>query len=70
MQDTHASPSPDDGPEPLPAADGASTGDGAATDPLLERLRRIQSMPVADRADAIESLNRSVVTALGELEQL
>lgn len=39
-------------------------------DPLLERLAAIETLPLDERAAAFEALNRQVVGALNELEQL
>ena len=59
-----ATPVPDD------AVDDHDTGSHDTSDPLLERLRRIEDLPLRDRADAFEALNRTLVGALHELEQL
>lgn len=42
----------------------------ADTDPLLVAVRAIEDLPVGERAAAFERLNRSLVGALNQLEQL
>lgn len=49
---------------------GASDAAEAIDDPLLRQVRHIESLPSGERAAAFETLNRSLVSALGELEQL
>lgn len=79
VRPAHLRPVPDVGSPAAPADVDAEAQDvpeavegpgDEGMDPLLEQVRRIEDLPVGERAQAFETLNRQLVSALNQLEQL